>query len=81
MILIFIMKLKFSRQFGRQFLKTLKDVGFHIPTENTLRDVGSQEFGVPPRIPPGFLDGMLEEAIRKYGNGKKLVISNDERKV
>ena len=81
MVLILNWSICPNRQFGKQFLKTLKDVGFLVPTENTLRDVGSKEFNIPQRIPPGFMDGMLEEAIRKYGKDKQLILSNDERKV
>ena len=75
------MRWKHFRQFGRQFLSTLRDVQFLIPTEDTLREVGSKEFDIPPRIQPGFIAGMLEEAIKRYGPDKKLILSNDERKV
>lgn len=68
------------RLFGKQFLNTIREVGFLVPTDTTLRDVGSKEFDIPPRIQPGFIGGMMEEAIAKYGNGKKLILSNDERK-
>ena len=52
-----------------------------MPTEDTLRDVGSKELKIPHRIQPGFIDPMMEEAVEKYGDGRKLLLSNDERKV
>ena len=75
------MKLKCFRQFGQQLLTTLREVQFLIPTDTTLRDVGSKELNIPQRIQPGFINGMLEEAVKKYGNGKRLILSNIERKV
>ena len=41
--------------------------------------MGSKELDIPPRIQPGFIAGMLEEAIKRYGGGvqlKKIRISN-----
>ena len=58
-----------------------RDVQFLIPTEDTLQEVGSKELDIPQIIQPGFLDGMLEETIKRYGPDKKLILSSEKRKV
>ena len=81
MVIDFITVFDIRRQLGKQFLGIQRDVGFLIPTENTLRNVGEKELDIPSRITPGFIGPMLEMAQEQYGPDSKLVLANDERKV
>jgi len=81
MVIDFITIFDIRRQLGKQFLGIQRDVGFLIPTENTLRNVGEKELDIPSRITPGFIGPMLEMAQEQYGPDSKLVLANDERKV
>ena len=70
----------YSRQLGNQFLTLQREMQYNVPREETLRAVGEKELDVPPRIVPGFIEPMLEEASKQYA-GKKTILANDERKV
>ena len=42
---------------------------------------GVKELDIPQIIQPGFIDGMSEETIKRYGPDKKLILSSEKRKV
>ena len=69
------------RLLGQQFTELLRTVGFHIPSDNTLRAAVEKELDIPPFLSPGFLPLMVEHAKKAYDDGRPLVLANDERKV
>ena len=70
----------FFRTLGQQLTQLLRDVGFLVPTDETLAAFASKELSVPQRLAPGFIKDMVEQAAIAY-KGKQCILSNDERKV
>ena len=66
---------------GQQFTGLLRDIKFAVPGDDSLREVAEKVLNIPPFITPGFIPLFVELMVEAYGDGRALVIANDERKV